>query len=153
MTTAIATDLEQTTYDRQRAVRQMVDATRALPPRTDVPLVPVPFERRMESPLWDSLTPRRSKPQWGRRFTDDDIRDIRQAWREGASGDEIARWFGTHRSKVSRIVNGHEYADVPDLPADEEALAAELERLADEAIAQIRAEHQRMRDAIQRGQR
>ena len=152
MTAAIVTDLEQTTYDRQRAVRQMVDATRALPPRTDVPLVPVPFERRMESPLWDSLTPRRNRARgaWSRKLTDEQVLDIRRRWEAGTETQEhLARAFGIDKSWVSRIVNGH----ARPMPGDEQAAIDELERLADEAIAQIRAEHQRMRDAIQRGQR
>ena len=55
MTAAIVPDLEQTVFDRQRAARLMT-AVRSIPqPRTDVPLVPVPFAERMASPLWDSL--------------------------------------------------------------------------------------------------
>ena len=89
MTAAIVTDLEQTTYDRQRAVRQMVTAVRAIP--------------------------------------------------HAATRDDHVIGVG--------ILHPHA------LTAPELAIAAELERRADQAIAQIRAEHQRMRDAIQRGQR
>ena len=150
MTASIVTDLEQTTYDRQRAVRQMVDATRALPPRTDVPLTPVPFERRMESPLWDILKPRRNRARsvWSRKLTDEQVLDIRRRWEAGEETQaQLARAFGIDQSWVSRIVSGRVRRD-----SDEQDFIAELDRLADEAIARIHAEHQRMRDAIQRGQ-
>lgn len=150
MTSAIVTDLEQTTYDRQRAVRQMVDATRALPPRTDVPLTPVPFERRMESPLWDILKPRRNRARaaWSRKLTDEQVLDIRRRWEAGTETQaQLAREFGIDQSWVSRIVSGRVRRD-----SDEQDLIDELDRLADEAIARIQAEHQRIRDAIQRGQ-
>lgn len=151
MTASIVTDLEQTTYDRQRAVRQMVDATRALPPRTDVPLTPVPFERRVESPLWDILKPRRNRARatWSRKLTDEQVLDIRRRWEAGEETQaQLARAFGIDQSWVSRIVSGRVRRD-----SDEQDLVDELDRLVGEAIARIQDEHQRIRDAIQRARR
>lgn len=89
MTAAIVTDIEQTTYDRQRAVRQMVTAVRAIP------------------------------------------------------------HAATHDDRVIGVGILHPHA----MTAPELEIAADLERRADQAIAQIRAEHQRMRAAMRGGQR
>src|SRR5690606_11900710 len=109
------------------------------------------FERRVESPLWDILKPRRNRARaaWSRKLTDEQVLDIRRRWEAGEETQaQLARAFGIDQSWVSRIVSGRVRRD-----SDEQDFIAELDRLADEAIARIQAEHQRIRDAIQRGQR
>lgn len=48
-----------------------------------------------------------------RRYTDDQVRDMRQSYRNGATLREIAAPHRTNPGRIWQIILGHCYADVP----------------------------------------
>lgn len=57
----------------------------------------------------------RGEKVFGARFSEDDIRSIRQMWRSGMTQVAIAKVFGCRQNLISSIVNRHTWGHVEDL--------------------------------------
>jgi hypothetical protein len=81
--------------------------------RTDLPLDPVPFAERVASPLWECLTPRPHIVRAvNRRFTDDQVLEIRRRVEAGERQTEIAALYNVRADTINHIVHFRRYAEV-----------------------------------------
>jgi hypothetical protein len=75
-----------------------------------------PWDNRADNLRWATLAAntqdKKLHGKWGRRFTEDEIRQMKRRLADGASGADVAREFRTTSGFVSELRNGLRWAHV-----------------------------------------